>query len=673
MNREEPRASIFRRYYTDEPFIDRFAASSADAVDVIIPVVHTNELWESNLHSLYREIPVNRLLISDGGCKDDSLAVAGRFPRVTILDHRSYVSLGYCLRKLIEAVETEWFIYVHSDVYLPDGWFDAMKRHQASYDWFGCPQRITTLIEYPNTDRLFGELRPYAGSQMGRKSAFVAGLTGIDDDYVYRQEDYVLAGIVENAGFRHGRIEDTFHYHQVMHKPSPWARKLKGLSVQVEWSRDEEVRASTMQVKGIVKYLSPSRILAMEAESHLARLLELKAIEWQEFRHWVGRTNPAWLDHVKRWRIQVRRLLRPASVLSFLRELWRRLGIGETKMESYGTRLRTALAEQHRKLFDYENMRLKSEFAEYLNCPVCDSPVSSVHFKKDYFTFVRCSECSMVYLNPRLNDRATYEFYNSAWNAIYNEIKFGTVSKYTILDDEINLSNLVSINQHRNFQKGDKLLEIGSAKGYFLRKAKETGYNVYGIELNQKNYELARRELGDTVFNKDLFELQFASDLFNVIYMRDVFEHVPKPKEMLNELHRIAKKDCILYIEVPNIDGLIYSITKEKHVVVFGFEHLNYWSPVTLGRILESTGFSVEKITHESRDFSLRYIISYLVDQQFTALLPPTVNPLVKLLLKFVQKVCSVPPFRQLDDRLMSWFANMVQRGSVIKVIARKI
>lgn len=329
MNREAPSASIFRRYYTDGPFVDRFVADPKAGVDVVIPIIHTNELWESNLRSIYREIPVNRLLLGDGGCIDGSLEIVKKFPRVTILNHREFKSLGFSIRKLIEAVETDWFIYLHSDVYLPDGWFDAMKQHQAEYDWFGCPQRITAMIEYPNIDKMFDEVRPYAGSQMGRKSAFVAGLTGIDDDFVYRQEDYVLAGIVEKAGFRHGRIEDTFHYHQVMHKPSPWARKLKKVSVQVEWSRDEEVRASTMQVKGIVKYLSPSRVLAMEAESQLARLLELKAIEWLEFRHWVAQTNPAWLRHIKRWRIQVRRLLRPASVLSFLRELRRRLGGSE--------------------------------------------------------------------------------------------------------------------------------------------------------------------------------------------------------------------------------------------------------------------------------------------------------------------------------------------------------
>jgi hypothetical protein len=205
---------------------------------------------------------------------------------------------------------------------LPEGWFDTMRAHQPRYDWFGCPQRITVQVEYPNVDKLFDDVRPYAGSQMGRKAAFMGGIQNIDDDYVYRQEDYVLAGMVPEA--KHGRVEDTFHYHQVMRKDSPWARKLKRVAVQVEWSREEEIRASTMQVKGIIKYLAPSRALQMEAEHHIRRLVELDAITLPELMVWIGQTNPVWLDHIRPWRIRARQLRAqlPGQVMQKLRGLF---------------------------------------------------------------------------------------------------------------------------------------------------------------------------------------------------------------------------------------------------------------------------------------------------------------------------------------------------------------
>lgn len=283
--------SIFAQYFSEQPFVDRFESDPEAAVDVIIPIIHTNELWRANLFSLYREIPIARLLIGDGGCVDDSVDVVRTFPRVEVLDHRRFTSLGYSLRELIGAVQTEWFIYVHSDVYLPPGWFDAMRRHQSSYDWFGCPQQMTVMVEY----RLVDHVRPYAGSQMGRKAAFTKGLSGIDDDYVYRQEDFVLADIVAKAGFKEGRIEDTFHYHQLTYRPSQWARTIKKVSIEVEQSREEEIRSCTTQAKGIVKYLDPDPVKASWVRTNLDRLVEMQAIDRAEFNRWVADTKPGWL------------------------------------------------------------------------------------------------------------------------------------------------------------------------------------------------------------------------------------------------------------------------------------------------------------------------------------------------------------------------------------------
>jgi glycosyltransferase involved in cell wall biosynthesis len=308
--------SIFAQYYTDEPFVDRFQSLPVHAVDVIIPVIHTTELWEPNLYSIYREVPVNRLLISDGGCTDDSIAIVSRYPRVEVYDHRAHLTLGYCLRKLIEQVKTEWFVYLHSDVYLPAGWFDAMHRHQSEYDWFGCPQQITALVEYHNADKMFGETRPCTGSQMGRREAF-RGIEVIDDDFVYRQEEEVLAGIVDAEGFRHGRVEDTFHYHQLMRKETPWARQLKRVSVEVEWDPAEQTRAATMQVRGILKYLVPSTPLRREIEAQLMTLLDLDQVDHAKWAEWVAAARPEWRSVVNwqrvYWKWQLRKRVRAAA------------------------------------------------------------------------------------------------------------------------------------------------------------------------------------------------------------------------------------------------------------------------------------------------------------------------------------------------------------------------
>jgi glycosyltransferase involved in cell wall biosynthesis len=299
--------SIFFQYYTQGEFIDKYKQSRKGAVDVIIPVIHTNELWQSNLFSFYREIPIHNLLIADGGCIDDSIEIVKKFPRVKVLNHRKYKSLGYSLRKLIEEVKTDWFIYLHSDVYLPEGWFDVMKNHQAEYDWFGCSLQHTVLVEYPAENNTT-KVRPFMGSQMGKKEAFIKGLKQIDDDFVYRQEEFVFADMVEKAGYIQGKVEDTFHYHQTMYKASKWERKVKKVTVDVDLSPEEELRTHLMQAKGFIKYLDPNPYFVAWVESELASLLDLKKLDWNEFQQWTRKTNPKWLPHLKFWRIQLIRI-----------------------------------------------------------------------------------------------------------------------------------------------------------------------------------------------------------------------------------------------------------------------------------------------------------------------------------------------------------------------------
>jgi len=308
--------SIFEQYYNKADFVDRYATSTENAVEVIIPLYHTNEVWESNLLSIYREIPVKKLILSDGGVIDDSIELAKNFPRVEVLNHRHYKSLGKCIAKLIEHVESKWFIYLHSDVYLPDGWFDTMVKYQEKYDWFGCPMRITVAATYKPPKNL----RPYAGSQMGKKVAF-SNLDKIDDDFVYRQEDFVFNKLVIDNGFKPGKIEDTFHYHQVMYRQSKGLDlKIRDVNVTLDWGEEERIRTNETQLRGVVKYLDPNEPWVLnEFMSYVKIMHDDGMIGFRSFRKWIEVNNSNWLKvynykfitkyHINRFLIKVRKLV----------------------------------------------------------------------------------------------------------------------------------------------------------------------------------------------------------------------------------------------------------------------------------------------------------------------------------------------------------------------------
>lgn len=79
----------------------------------------------------------------------------------------------------------------------------------------------------------------------------------------------------------------------------------------------------------------------------------------------------------------------------------------------------------HKHFFDYEHKQLKKEFAEVLTkCPACLSKRLVHHWEKDWFNIDRCKDCGFIFVNPRLNDKATYDFYNQTWIDNYNQSKF---------------------------------------------------------------------------------------------------------------------------------------------------------------------------------------------------------------------------------------------------------
>ncbi len=295
--------SIFETLFSSpSSLIDlKMAEPSLPSVDVIIPVFNTNPFWKTNLLNYYKTIPINRLLIGNGGCKDNTLEIAKQFPRVVIIDQTKYKTLGFSLRNLIEAVETEWFIYLHSDVFLPADWFKMMSKNQTQYDWFESNQRSTVLFDFLSHDHAKTSFqRAYSGAQMGRKNAFNKIIKKIDDDFLYRNEDIVLANLIESNGFKYGRVSETFIYHQVTNKNGELEPKISSINIErvrdVEW----EMKTMDMQIRGIIKYTQPNSNTIDNVMVVIKEMKKTGSFHKKEFLVWIKETNPTWLFTVKK-------------------------------------------------------------------------------------------------------------------------------------------------------------------------------------------------------------------------------------------------------------------------------------------------------------------------------------------------------------------------------------
>jgi hypothetical protein len=310
-------------------FEDRYTIEKPEVgVDVIVPLLHSTPFWRQNLLSYYREIPIRRLLVGNAGAIDGSDKILNEFPRVEILDHRGIRTLGKSLSELISTVETEFFIYLQSDTFLPPGWFDTMWGFREKFDWVGCPERPLVVLGAPTNDQ--GGKRPMAGTQFGRTSAFNLVNGRIEDDFGYRQEDFIFEEHVLRSGGRVGGVHDTYHVHQITERLTS-GRQLKVRSINVEFEPElDDDRVLATQLKGFVKYCNPRQETVRQAAyQEVAHLVGRKLFSLSEFISFAKLQNPIWRVPIALmyWRARLLQLAR-MPIFPIYRLLQRILGLG---------------------------------------------------------------------------------------------------------------------------------------------------------------------------------------------------------------------------------------------------------------------------------------------------------------------------------------------------------
>jgi len=111
--------------------------------------------------------------------------------------------------------------------------------------------------------------------------------------------------------------------------------------------------------------------------------------------------------------------------------------------------------------------------------------------------------------------------------------------------------------------KNGKLLEIGCAAGERLSALRGWGWDVCGVEMDERLAEHAGRKYNLKIQKKKVEEAVFNESDFDVITMAMVLEHLYSPFEILKKLTEILKSGGQLIFSIPYFDGLEFKIFKQ--------------------------------------------------------------------------------------------------------------
>lgn len=194
-----------------------------------------------------------------------------------------------------------------------------------------------------------------------------------------------------------------------------------------------------------------------------------------------------------------------------------------------------------------------------------------------------CEECGLTFLNPKMSQEKLFEYYSKQSRIPRSELVAGSP-----FDEQMKLQ-VDYIKQFIQLKDNMKILEIGCAEGFFLKKFQDScsqKLSLYGVELSKKYLEQAEKNLKDAViFDTPLEETNFEDLKFDIIVLRHVFEHLSDPSNVLESLRKLLQKGGVLYIEVPDSQNIVVQLSSFYH-----HEHLLYFTPAILENYFESHG-----------------------------------------------------------------------------------
>ena len=237
---------------------------------------------------------------------------------------------------------------------------------------------------------------------------------------------------------------------------------------------------------------------------------------------------------------------------------------------------------------------LKDSLARERCCPVCLADDYRVSFVKQGFSYCKCRQCSMLYVNPVLKDEASNDAYISG--EVSNKVLDVLLSKTQREFDEPKfVKALELIEGVIPENSGRRLLDIGCSVGHFLEVARGINWNCTGIELNSASADHTE-SLGFKVIRKPLVTELFAENSFDVVSMWDVLEHIQDTESVLDVIWNILAPNGILCLIVPNADSLAARMMREKCTMFRGSSHVNIFNRDTLCCLLERIGFKVDML-----------------------------------------------------------------------------
>lgn len=233
-------------------------------------------------------------------------------------------------------------------------------------------------------------------------------------------------------------------------------------------------------------------------------------------------------------------------------------------------------------------------------CCVCEKPLKHLISRREVSNLYRCEKCKTI--NQIYFDKLGENYDKSYFMSEYKN-QYGRSYE----EDATTLRLLAKsrLDELKKIKPNGRILELGSAMGFFVSEALNYGYDASGLEISAYASSYAKRKLDVNVRCASVEDFDYIEDEYDIICAWYVLEHLPSLITLLDKLHASLKKDGILAFSMPNSYGITGRRKKDYYAGVVPLDHYYEFSPQSIEKLLKKKGFkrvkTVAKGIHLSR------------------------------------------------------------------------
>ena len=200
-----------------------------------------------------------------------------------------------------------------------------------------------------------------------------------------------------------------------------------------------------------------------------------------------------------------------------------------------------------------------------------------------YKGFRVCAHCGLLLQDPAVPPDIMAWHYCNASNYT-NPTRNGQPSKSKIRAVDSQLAYL-----QRYPATPGWAFQVGCSDGYTLSRFEKSGCEVAGCDPSPKAAQIAKSLWNIDVVTTTFEEYEFVFlEAYDLYILTHVLEHIYDPRAVLEKVGRNLTENGYVFIEVPLLTDLV-----SLPPGYFQFEHINYFSEISLANLLHVSGFEL--------------------------------------------------------------------------------